>query len=64
MTIEQYIKRYDMTYEEFADIVGCSVSAITLWVQGKRTPRPSMAQNIVIATDGEVTLEDLYMTER
>lgn len=60
MTIEDYKQHRGITYREFADKIG--VSAPYLWqiVRGIRRPSPTIAGNIIRATGGKVSYEDIY----
>jgi transcriptional regulator with XRE-family HTH domain len=38
--IKQFRKQYNVTLQKLADDVGVSVTAVRLWENGKRNPRP------------------------
>lgn len=44
---------------EFGQRVGATQQAVGLWRTGRRMPRLEHAGRIVVATGGEVTLDDL-----
>lgn len=45
---------------EFAQLVGVSSPALSLYISGDRTPRPAIAKRIIEVTGGLVSYEDLY----
>ncbi len=62
MKLKTYIKQHGIKGIDFAKQINCSQPAVSLYIAERRTPRPQIALRIVEATNGEVTLEDLYST--
>jgi DNA-binding transcriptional regulator YdaS (Cro superfamily) len=61
MTIGDYLKKYKKTHQWLADKVSVRRTAVGNWVNGTRQPRPDTANLIVTATNGRVTLKDIYV---
>jgi len=64
MTLADYLKHRGLTQVEFARLVGVSKSAITLYLNGDRVPRPAVAERIIKITKGRVTANDLMFAKR
>ena len=60
MTLEKYMKANGYTDNKFADQIGVSRVAVTLYRNGLRIPRPAVMERIVDATDGQVKPNDFY----
>ncbi len=60
MTLEQYMTLNRLSLSKMAEEIGVSQSALTLYVQGKRMPRPWVMRNIYRATQGQVTPNDFF----
>jgi transcriptional regulator with XRE-family HTH domain len=60
MTLLDYLNWKGLTQQEMADSVGVSKSYISLISNGERVPRAKIAQAIVRATKGAVSLEELF----
>lgn len=58
MNLPDYIKANG--HKRCADLFGVSVATIKAWRWGARSPRPDKANQIVMATGGEVTLAGIY----
>lgn len=59
MTLAEFFKTSGMTYEQFAEAVDASRSAVGKWARFERTPRPRQMLRIETATGGQVTPSDL-----
>ena len=64
MELKKYMDTFGISGAELAESVGVEPSAISNYRSGIRKPRPEIAIRIVAATKGEVSLSDLYTTER
>ena len=62
MRLADYLIENNYTHQSFADLVGCSRVAITLYVNGKSRPGPKLCAAIRQATGGEVTADDHQTT--
>ena len=60
MTLEKYMRAHGYTDNKFADQIGVSRVAVTLYRNGLRIPRPAVMERIVDATDGQVKPNDFY----
>lgn len=63
MKLKEYLDRESKTMAEMARDLNFSHTAIRLWVEGQRCPRPEQMQKIVAYTKGEVTANDFYDVE-
>lgn len=54
----EFIKRQGV--RQVADLCGATPRAVESWRYGARRPRPEMANAIVAASAGELTLQDIY----
>lgn len=59
MTLNQYIDSHSMTGADFAKRIGVSAASVTRIRQGRQNITLELAQRIVAATGGKVTLEAL-----
>jgi DNA-binding transcriptional regulator YdaS (Cro superfamily) len=59
MTLDEYLKSTPVTAASFADRIGVSAASVTRIRKGGQNIPLSLAQKIVSATGGKVTLEDL-----
>lgn len=59
MQLNDWFQKSGVSRSAFAVKVGCSPARITQLCSGE-APRPALAHRIVDATNGEVTLADLY----
>ena len=62
MRLADYLNQNHYTHQSFAEQVGCSRVAITLYVNGKSRPGPKLCAAIRHATGGEVTADDHQTT--
>jgi DNA-binding transcriptional regulator YdaS (Cro superfamily) len=60
MKLDTYMRETGTTATALAGVIGCNVSTITRIAKGEVTPSPHNAVAIVKATEGRVSLEDLY----
>lgn len=58
--LAQWLRLTGRTRTSFAREIGEEPKWIARICQGKRQPSPEIARKIVAATNGEVTLEDIY----
>ena len=58
MKLIDYLRRQNLTDEQFAALVGRSRWAVRKWMYGQRTPRLSEMQAIARVTDGAVSAND------
>jgi len=56
MTLKDWLELNNLTHEEFADMCGCTRTAVTRWVTGSRMPSPKWLKVIERKTQGQVTL--------
>ena len=62
MTLKEYLASAKLDQKTFAARIGATQQAVSLWVSGHATPRPSVMARIMKATDGLVTAND-FMAE-
>ncbi len=60
MKLNDYLGWKSLTHSEFAEIVGSSQQAVTLWATGQRIPRPRWMAAIRKATNTAVTADDFH----
>lgn len=60
MKLERWMKIHGHTDGDFADLIGMSRVAVTLYRNGKRVPRPAVMEKIINATAGQVKPNDFY----
>jgi transcriptional regulator with XRE-family HTH domain len=60
MTIMEYLKAKDLTFSEFAAMIGVKTSSVHRYAHGLAIPRPATAQKIIQVTKQKVKLEDIY----
>ncbi len=60
MRLGEYLKKYKVTYKAFGNIVGVSDAHITRIVNNEKNPSPHLMKKIEEATDGEVTMQELF----
>jgi helix-turn-helix protein len=58
--LETYLIDNDITRKEFAKKIGVVHQAVSHWIRKIRYPRPEIAKRIVLATNGQITLQDIY----
>jgi len=58
MTLKEYLELKKITHQNFAELIGCSRVAVTLFVNGKTRPSAKLCAEIHKATDGDVTAND------
>lgn len=57
--LKTYLELKNIKTNEFADIIGVDSSTISRYIHWHRKPSLDIAQRIVKATKGKVTIEDL-----
>ena len=63
MKLRAFMTEQQLSPAAFARILGdVSGEAVRLWASGRRMPEPEIAQRIVEATGGTVTVQDLHDT--
>jgi transcriptional regulator with XRE-family HTH domain len=62
LDLKQYIETRNFQMQEFAELVNISKPTLSNYVHKRRRPRLDIAQRIVKATKGKVTIEDLLGT--
>jgi len=63
MTLDEYLRGSPVTAAAFADRIGKSSASVTRIRRGEQKLSLELAQRIVAATGGKVTLEDLAMAQ-
>lgn len=59
MKIRSYLKKHNLTQEEFAKKVGVSPGAVWQWINGESRVDPRRVRKIEAITEGEVSRHDL-----
>jgi DNA-binding transcriptional regulator YdaS (Cro superfamily) len=60
MLLGDYLVKHNIEQQTFAASIGVNASSVCRWLTGERTPRAAQAKKIVAATDGRVTLKDIF----
>ena len=60
MWLKDYLESRQLTYKEFAKMIGVHVTTISNYINFKRTPALWVALRIEEMTKGKVTVEDMY----
>lgn len=60
MTLDQFLRSSKFSVEEFALKIGVTSEAVRRYRSGRRMPEPLIAQRIVDASKGRVTIQDLH----
>lgn len=60
MNLRTYMKLHNISDSAFSAVLGCSAGSVRKWRFGERMPEPEIAQRIVDATEGSVTVQDLH----
>ena len=63
MRLSEYLKKHKLTQKDFAEKVGVARPQITRIISKKRNPSPHLMKKIEEATEGEVTMQDLFNPE-
>jgi hypothetical protein len=58
--LSEFLRANNLTQAEFAEKVGATQRAVSLWLGGKRHPRPLQMRAIVRATKGAVSPNDFF----
>ncbi len=59
MLLKEYLERKNMTYQKFADSVGCCRDYISMMVRGLNKPGHRLARDISRATGGMVREDEI-----
>ena len=59
MDLKTYLELKGVKIKEFADIIGVDASTVSKYINWHRKPSLDIAQRIVKATKGKVSIEDL-----
>lgn len=59
MTLNQYLSYKGLTHEQFAELLGCTRTAVTRWASGSRSPSPKWVRVIEEKTRRKITAQDL-----
>jgi len=60
MTLDEWMTEVKLTAEELGKTLDCSGQAVRRYRSGERMPDTEMAEKIIKASDGAVTIEDLH----
>jgi transcriptional regulator with XRE-family HTH domain len=63
MKLRAYLKKHNLTYQEFADLIGVRKMTVWHWATDgphRKTPRPKHLKRIIEATKGKVTYSDFF----
>ena len=60
MKLQDFIRSKDMTDQQFADYIGVTRVAVTMYRNGDRIPKKEIMQNIRDFTKGKVQPNDFY----
>jgi DNA-binding transcriptional regulator YdaS (Cro superfamily) len=63
MTLDEYLRSHPVTAASFAAKIGKSAASVTRIRKGDQNITLALAQKIVSATGGKVTLEDLAVPQ-
>ena len=59
MHLNEWLKQKKLTDQQFADMIGCSRSAVTHYRAGRRMPSVYAMMDIQVATNHEVKWDDM-----
>lgn len=60
MTLEEYLKRHKITCAAFGKRIGKSQSTVHRYKRNEQQLKLTEAYDLCVATNGEVTIRDLY----
>lgn len=60
MKLDVWLAQNQMNATQFAALIGCRESTVSMYVSGKRMPRHDLMQRIMAATDNQVTPDDMF----
>jgi len=60
MNLQDFMRSKDMTDQQFADYIGVTRVAVTMYRNGDRIPKKEIMQNIRDFTKGKVQPNDFY----
>lgn len=58
MDLAAYLKKHDVSQDEFAQKLGCSQGLVSHWLKGRIDVTKEWAEKIELATGGEVSKEE------
>ncbi|WP_139413284.1 helix-turn-helix domain-containing protein [Bartonella mastomydis] len=58
--LKLYLSKNNITYAEFAILVGVTQASVARYVNKKRFPHPKIIQKIAEVTDNYISLSDWY----
>lgn len=61
MKLAEYLKKYNLTHEKFADMIGVTRPLVTRLVNKRTNPSSQVVKRIELVTKGEVLFSDLYV---
>jgi hypothetical protein len=62
MTLDEWMTKSSISAEDFGKWLECSGQAVRRYRSGERSPDALMSERIVMATDGQVTVQDMHNT--
>ncbi|MDF1720542.1 MAG: helix-turn-helix transcriptional regulator [Minwuia sp.] len=62
MKLNDWMAEKGMTSTQFAALIGCRESTVSMYLNGKRMPRLNLMRKIIEATGGAVTADDMFGT--
>lgn len=60
MRLKHWLKLNNHTYKTFGEVADVAPRNVEMWANGKRLPRWGDAKKIFLATDNQVSGQDLY----
>ena len=60
MKLKDFMKERSLTERQFSSILGISQQHLNFIIRGKSTPSIELIRRIIEATNGKVTIGDLY----
>jgi len=60
MKIKEYIEHQNITASQFAERVGISNGALSLYISEKRFPRHPVARRMIDISNGAIKWDDIY----
>ena len=60
MRLSRYIKKNDLSFAKFADLIEVEPRSVARYAQGTRIPAPKVMEAIYTATEGVVTPNDFH----
>lgn len=60
MKLGEWLAQNDMNSTQFAALIGCRESTVSMYLTGKRMPQHAIMQKIKDATGNQVTADDMF----